>query len=81
MTRFDHDSMAPGPNMSAMIQCQVQQRPNSVIQIRNRLIHFLILDRNDNPPELHSTETNITVQLNDPYFREVIFFFNYYPYR
>lgn len=70
-TRFDHDTNAPGPQMTARVQCQVTQRRNSVIQLRDRLLHFTVLDRNDNQPELHSSESNISVQLDSPYFRNV----------
>lgn len=74
-TRFDHDTNTPGPQMTARVQCQVTHRRNSVMQLRERLLHFAVLDRNDNSPELHTTETNISVKLDNPYFRNVRLYF------
>lgn len=70
-TRIDHDTRSPGPQMTARVQCQVTQRRNSVIQLRDRLLHFTVLDRNDNSPELHTADNNVTVMLDNPYFRNV----------
>lgn len=73
-TRIDHDTKAPGPQMAARVQCQVTQRHNSVIQLRERILHFTVLDRNDNLPELHTPANNISVTLDNPYFHNVSLF-------
>lgn len=64
--------MAPGPQMSANVQCRLTNKANANVRTLNRLLNFVILDRNDNPPELHTTDTNISVQLKDPYFTKVM---------
>lgn len=70
-TRIDHDTLAPGPQLTVNVQCRVTRPENAVLRSLNRALGFVVLDRNDNPPILHTTETNIAVQLDSPYVHEV----------
>lgn len=68
---IDHDTMSPGPQLSANVQCRVTRKGNAVMRNLNRRLDLTILDRNDNAPELHSSDTNISVQLKEPYYSKV----------
>lgn len=72
--RIDHDSLAPGPSLNAAVRCEVVH--NQVVHDTEKMIRLSILDRNDNAPELHMDNRNVTVQLDSPYFNKVID--NYY---
>lgn len=70
-TRFDHDSISPGPTISTVIKCEVLNRFQNQVAARTRLLRVHVLDRNDNPPEVQ-TEAVLNLKLEDPHFRQVI---------
>lgn len=84
ITRFDHDSISPGPTITAVVKCEVSNKLNGEVALRMNSLRINILDRNDNPPEIQSEE-EITIKLENPHFTEVslhcfrdffFFFFN-----
>lgn len=69
-TRFDHDSMNPGPSTATNVQCQVTERISGIVQISEKILQITVLDKNDNPPQLQTDEL-VTIKLNDPHFHQV----------
>lgn len=76
-TRFDHDSISPGPTISAIIKCEVLNRFQNQVAVQEKLLRINVLDRNDNPPEIQAEE-DVYIHLEDPHFRKVFnFLFNF----
>lgn len=77
-TRFDHDSLRPGPIIDAAIRCEVLDTNTNQIEFRVKPLSINVLDRNDNLPEIQEEE--ISIRLDDPHFtkvRKCFFFFNF----
>lgn len=72
-TRFDHDSVSPGPIINTIVKCEVLNKLNHQVAVRDKLLRVNVLDRNDNPPEIQAVE-DISIKLDDPHFRKVKFF-------
>ncbi|XP_037052203.1 proto-oncogene tyrosine-protein kinase receptor Ret [Bradysia coprophila] len=69
ITRFDHDSISPGPTITAVIKCDVSNKLNEETAVQIKPLRINILDRNDNPPEIQTPEP-LTIRLEDPHFTQ-----------
>ena len=68
---LDRDQMSPGPILSPLVQCQVQQGENSIPKVHEREFNVVVLDRNDNQPYIQNYNSTIEIYLDDPHFMEV----------
>ncbi|KAJ6647010.1 Proto-oncogene tyrosine-protein kinase receptor Ret, partial [Pseudolycoriella hygida] len=67
-TRFDHESISPGPGIRANIKCMVRNDLKQLVAVHNKVLRVNVLDRNDNLPEMQDDE-EVSIHLEDPHFR------------
>lgn len=66
---IDHDSLRPGPELLANIQCIVQLAFDVPPVTVEKVVKVTVLDKNDNYPKIHNGAMHF--MMPDPHFKKV----------